>query len=132
MKKSKPRQDDPRFAPPASLSPRAAAIWRSVAPRRCRSPERLELLKLALEARDRADEALRQRGDCLTIKVLSTGTVRAHPLLAVEDSARREFYQIWRALNLEWSTEIDGRLGDFDDPDAGRADVGLDAEPPAT
>jgi phage terminase small subunit len=99
--------EDGQFAPPAILSPRSKALWISLAPRRCRSAERLTLLQTALECLDRADQA-RARVDTegLTVKTLGSGTIHVHPLVKVESEARRQFAKLWAALGLT-SAEID-------------------------
>lgn len=94
-----------QFGPPAHLSARSQALWRTLVPRRARSAERLTLLQTALECLDRADAA--RAGidrDGLTVKTLATGTVHLHPLLKVETEARRQFAKLWSALALESDT----------------------------
>jgi phage terminase small subunit len=103
------KQPDAMVAPPAGLSNRACKLWRSLVPRRARSPERLTLLETALRALDRADQAaqvLDQEG--LTFSTQKTGAVHAHPLVKVEKEARSLFMSAWSALKLAWS-ELDGR-----------------------
>jgi len=112
MKKAK--QHEPPTAPPAHLSPRSQSLWQEIVPRRARSPERLELLTVALEARDRMDAArLAVNASAMTTTTATTGAVHLHPLLRVEKEARAQFLQAWAALNLEWDTMIDGSFCDL-------------------
>jgi phage terminase small subunit len=87
--------------PPGHLSPWAQALWRCIACRRARSPERLTLFLAALEALDRATEAreiLAREG--LTTKTETTGAVHVHPLAKVEAESRRQFGAMWDRLGL--------------------------------
>ena len=96
---------------PAHLSERSRALWAAIVPRRAHSPERLELLTVALEARDRmqqASEAISVAGMTATTK--TTGAVHLHPLLKVEKDSRAQFLQAWGALNLQWDPVTDGRF----------------------
>ena len=97
---------------PAGLSDRTAELWRSVVPRRARSPERLALLEVALRALDRADQAAEILGrEGLTTTTGKTGVVHAHPLIKVEREARALFISAWNALKLTWA-DLDGRTWD--------------------
>jgi P27 family predicted phage terminase small subunit len=96
--------------PPAHLSERARALWRVLVPRRARSPERLALLTVALEALDRAEQAraqLEQEG--LTRTTETTGTVHLHPASRIEKDARSLFARVWEQLGLAWDANLDGR-----------------------
>jgi phage terminase small subunit len=74
---------------PAGLSDRAVALWRAIAPRVARTPERRVLLEEALRALTRADEASAMvAAEGATIRTASTGMVRAHPALKTERDFR--------------------------------------------
>ena len=99
----------PNTDPPAHLSARSAALWREIVPRRATSPERLELLTVALEARDRADEAREVIGrEGMTTTTETTKTVHLHPLLRVEKDAWATFLRAWSTLKLNSSRKLDG------------------------
>lgn len=101
-----------KLPPPAHLSPRAAELWAAIVPRRGRSVERLALLTVALEALDRADLARAAiERDGLTTTTARSGAIHAHPAIAIESAARREFARLWRALSLTWDADLDGRVG---------------------
>ena len=103
----KPKTPPPE--PPAHLSERSQALWREIVPRRASSPERLELLIVALEARDRMEQsrlAIAEAG--MTTTTATTGAVHLHPLLRVEKESRGQFLQAWGQLSLGWDMMIDG------------------------
>lgn len=88
---------------PEGLSNRSKELWHDVVPRRCSHPEQLALLRVALVSLDRADEAaatLAEEG--ITLRTLGSGTVHAHPAVAIEKEARAAFAKMWAALNLNW------------------------------
>ncbi len=111
MKKS----DSSHYPPPEYLSKGSKQLWRKLVPRRARSPERLELLRLALERRDRALQAreiLAREG--LTSKTKTTGALHVHPLVKVEREAWQQFVKIWVALHLNTDVNGGGQLEPFD------------------
>lgn len=71
-------------------------------PRRSKSPERLELVRAALESLDLADKAREviEREGFIIVSRRSKIT-RAHPLLRTEADARRTFATIWLRLQLD-------------------------------
>ncbi|HEV2546032.1 MAG TPA: P27 family phage terminase small subunit [Stellaceae bacterium] len=96
---------------PTHLSPRSKTLWNDLVPRRARSPERLTLLQLALEQLDRADAARADiERDGPTFRTKKTGTIHAHPALAIERQARMTFVRLWKQLDLHWSAELDSGL----------------------
>lgn len=104
---AKPERQIPE--PPAGLSEKAKALWNDVVPRRCRSPERLALLAVALQSLDRADAAATVIGcEGMLTKTETTGVVHVHPLLKIERDARQLFARIWGSLALEWDFHLDG------------------------
>ncbi len=108
-----PVDTESKFAPPPGLSKKSRALWAAVVPRRARSPERLALLRVGLDALDRANEAreaIAKEG--LTSTTTTTGARHIHPLLKVERDARNQFIAVWKNLNLEWNQNIDGRTPD--------------------
>jgi hypothetical protein len=99
---------DADFTPPVRLSARSAGLWRALVPARCASLERLALLQAGLEALDLADRAQDEvQRDGLTYKTDKTGAIHAHPCIAIEATARRQFLRIWLALGLDWNTDLD-------------------------
>lgn len=101
--------DASAFAPPEGLSVESRRIWRALVPVRARSVQRLTLLRVGLEALDRAD-ALRREIDAEGVMrpALGLGYFHPHPLLTAERAARAQVLQIWKALHLEWDAEVDG------------------------
>jgi phage terminase small subunit len=96
--------------PPEHLSPRSQSLWCDVVPSRCRSPERLALLVVALESLDRAEEAKAAVAvDGMTKVTPRSGAIHVHPLLRVERESRQMFSKIWGQLSLHWNQQIDGR-----------------------
>ncbi len=88
-------------SPPDHLSETTKQLWRSIVPRRALSPERLALLRTALEALDRADqarEALLQEG--LVFTTAKTGTKHVNPIVRIEKDARQQFLHAWSQLRL--------------------------------
>ncbi|MCO6044638.1 hypothetical protein NG895_12040 [Aeoliella sp. ICT_H6.2] len=97
---------DDQFDPPAHLTARTQALWRSVVPKRAKTPERLAMLQTSLEALDRADGAraeVERTGMTTTTK--TTGAVHLHPLLKVERESRQLFSKLWKDLGLHTSPE---------------------------
>src|SRR4051794_8429075 len=85
---------------PMHLSPRCKALWESTTTDFTLERTELELLRLACEALDRADEArviLAQDG--LTSRG-RYGQVLAHPMIGVERDARIAAARLFRQLNL--------------------------------
>ncbi len=98
------------YPAPPHLSDRAAALWSAVVPARARSPERLALLCVALEAFDRADaarEAIAVEG--MTTETKRSGVTHLHPLLRVEKESRALFAKIWSQMNLQFNPSLDSR-----------------------
>lgn len=93
-------------APPEHLTDRSKELWRRLTTVRARTPERIELIRVALEDLDRAD-ALRTRLDDLH------GIPAAYEqLLAyhrMEHLVRLRIIRAWDLLGLTWSPEEDGR-----------------------
>ncbi len=109
------------FAPPAHLSPTSAALWADLVPRRCRSAERLALLVLAFEARDKAEDFRRQLAETGYYCKSMAGKPTLHPLAKLEESARKEFAALWQRLGLT-SSKLDG---DYSKAVPGDPGVGL-------
>jgi len=98
-------------SPPNHLSSKSKTLWRQLVGKRVRSPGRVILFQVALEALDRADQAqklLEEEG--LVRKTESTGALHAHPLIKVERDCRTQFSKIWKDLSLGWDASTDGRL----------------------
>jgi P27 family predicted phage terminase small subunit len=112
MKKKPTPEPQPAIPAPPHLSERARALWDAVVPRRLKAPQTLALLRVALEALDRADlaaEAIARDG-MTTSK--EGGIPHAHPLLKVEKDARAQFASIWKELNLQREPQKwEGELG---------------------
>jgi len=86
--------------PPAHLSRRSKQFWRAVTGRYALDIEHLEVLRRALEASDRADEA----GDLLRREGITTvdryGQAKPHPATSVELHNRAAFLRFIEALRL--------------------------------
>jgi P27 family predicted phage terminase small subunit len=90
--------DEPK--PPDHLSRRSKAFWRKIVARYELQTEHLEVLRKALEASDRADEAGEVlRRDGLTIED-RYGTIKPHPATSVELHNRAAFLKFIEALKL--------------------------------
>jgi phage terminase small subunit len=101
----------PPIPPPSHLSDKSKELWRSVVPRRARSPERLTLLQVALEALDRADSAAEViRTEGMTVKTATTGVTHAHVAVKIERESRGLFLRAWDQLGFEWWSPIDGKI----------------------
>lgn len=95
--------------PPAHLSERSQALWRAIVPRRAKSPERIALVQVALEALDRADQAAAAvTAQGLTTTTKRTGMTHLNPIAKLELESRRQFATIWHNLGLNWS-DVDSR-----------------------
>jgi phage terminase small subunit len=90
----------PEPKPPEHLSKRSKAFWRRIVARYELETEHFEVLRKALEASDRADEA----GELLRSEVLTIvdryGQVKAHPAAMVELQNRSAFLRLIEALKL--------------------------------
>ena len=94
---------------PAGLSDRSKGLWIEITRTRAKSPGRLALLQVALEALDRADEASRLLAEQgLLVKTKTTGAVHLNPLAKLERESRQLFVRCWAALRLEWDGRVDG------------------------
>ena len=95
--------------PPDHLSDSSRALWREIVPRRARSPERLELLTVALEARDRADAARRLLAEegLLAAPAEDAQMQHCHPAVRLEREALALFLRCWTVLGLTWSEDLD-------------------------
>lgn len=90
-----------QFEPPSHLSPRAAALWADVVPRRAKSPGRLAMILAALEALDRGDKARAMvDAEGMTTVTKTTGAVHIHPLLKIEREARHQFTTLWSSMGF--------------------------------
>ena len=88
---------------PEHLSTSSKELWVDLVRRgRVRSWERMELLTVALELRDRMVE-LRTRIDeeGLTVTTLGSGNVRRNPLLPELRNIAGQFGRIWYQLRLD-------------------------------
>ncbi len=85
---------------PADLSPEAQALWRATTRVYELRPDELTLLRLALEALDRANQA-RQRLAEEGILLEGRYGPRVHPAIAIERSATLTFARLMRQLGLD-------------------------------
>ncbi len=86
--------------PPAHLSRRSKQFWRALTGRYAFDIEHIEVLRKALEASDRADEAgeqLRREGITITDKY---GQAKPHPATSIELHNRAAFLRFIEALKL--------------------------------
>ncbi|MFN8037891.1 MAG: hypothetical protein U0Q07_01655 [Acidimicrobiales bacterium] len=92
---------DPDTAPPEHLSAAAGALWRLVLDEYELTPVDVEVLRLALEALDRADEARRLVDADGAVVLDRFGQHRVHPGVAVERDARLAYARLVRQLDLD-------------------------------
>jgi hypothetical protein len=86
---------------PAHLSAASTVLWDHTVERYVLEPHHLELLRLALEAADRAAAAQQQLdGDGLFI-LDRWGCPRAHPAIRVKEQAETLVARMWRELRLD-------------------------------
>ncbi len=87
--------------PPTHLGTHGRRLWRDIqAAYGIADPGGLALLRVAAEALDRT-QAARERIGLDGATLTDKGTIRAHPLLAVERDARAQVIQALKALNLD-------------------------------
>lgn len=100
----------PDLTPPAHLSERSKALWKSFVPSRARSIGRMALLQAALESLDRAESARAAIAvEGMTATTKSTGAIHVHPLVKVEREARQQFARIWQGdLHFGFDAKLDG------------------------
>lgn len=96
-----PTTVDPDTAPPEHLSAAAGALWRLVLDEYELTPVDVEVLRLALEALDRADEARRLVDADGAVVLDRFGQHRVHPGVAVERDARLAYARLVRQLDLD-------------------------------
>ena len=94
------------YDPPEELSDSSKSLWRAVCPSRCKSRERVELLRQALLIRDRV-ERLREQLDQEGLVVDGPKMPHANPLIQQLESAERRFIQTWKILRLDWNPQRD-------------------------
>ena len=89
-------------APPAHLSPDAAAWWNEAVRDYCFEPHHLRLLQCASEAWDRMQQARRALAahGGLTFED-GSGGIKSHPAVSIEKDARIAFARLVRELNLD-------------------------------
>jgi P27 family predicted phage terminase small subunit len=103
-------QQAEKYPPPDHLSDAAKALWREIVPKRGKSPGRLALLAVALEAKDRADEARELvKTEGMISQKEGSKMAHVHPALRIEKDARAQFLSAWNQLSLSWDTQVDGR-----------------------
>lgn len=119
LKDLKKRITKGNWTAPAHLTAASKSLWAEVVPLRCRSPERLEALTTALEARDRLRQIHSElSGERLTLKTGRFGVERLHPLLKHEEQARKQFIKLWRDMGLSWRGSMDEpSLDEMDHPE---------------
>lgn len=86
---------------PATLSAEAKRIWRNMNAEWTFDGQALLILKVALEAYDRLQEARRILDAVGCTYTTGTGFEREHPLVKIEKEARNGFLAAWRMLNLD-------------------------------
>lgn len=85
---------------PNHLSIETKAIWRKVCKQWELKETDLVLLKVALEAYDRLQNARRGIAKQGATYKTDTGYIRENPLLKIEKEARGGFLQAWRMLDI--------------------------------
>lgn len=97
-------------APPDDLHESSRELWTQIVGTRAKSPERIALVRVGLEALDRANEAKALiDSEGMTFKTETTGAIHVHPAVRIEKDSRALFARIWTALALNWSSQVDGR-----------------------
>jgi P27 family predicted phage terminase small subunit len=98
--------EKPRNPPvPAGLSDRAKRLWRAVLAAYEFSPAEVELLRRALVALDRADEAARVlKRDGITVSD-RFGGIKQHPAVDVETRSTALFARLVKQLGIELEDE---------------------------
>lgn len=93
--------------PPAHLSERAADLWRNVVGSRAKSEGRIAMVREALEALTRADQA--RESIARDGLVIETGKdmKRINPAVRVEKDSTALFARIWSQLNLHNNWKVD-------------------------
>lgn len=86
--------------PPAHLSERAAALWRTVGPTHAKTLARRELLTECLAALDRADEARAIVSKEGMTSTSASGVVHAHPAVKIEREFRQQFARLADQLGI--------------------------------
>jgi P27 family predicted phage terminase small subunit len=96
--------------PPEHLSEKSKSLWRELVPARAKSPGRIALLAVALEAKDRADEARELvKSEGMISQKEGSKMLHVHPALKIEKDARSQFLSAWNQLSLCWDGMVDGR-----------------------
>lgn len=98
---AKPVVVETRLSPPSGLAPAVRAWWGQMVEEWTFSPDGLELLRVACEARQRmldADVVLKREG---MIVRTPRGVIRANPAAKIRRAAEITFLQALRQLGLE-------------------------------
>ena len=93
---------------PEWLSPHSKELWSRWVGSRIKSAGKIELLRVGLEALDRADscrEVINKEG--LTVISRRGKMPHNHPLLKEELSSRRLFFKIMKSLHLDFNFQED-------------------------
>ena len=100
-----------RIVAPKHLSARSRQIYRTVVDDYdlTGEPHALEVLRLALEALDRADEARQMVADEGITFRNRFGELRPHPAVAIERDARLAAWRGFRELSLDAGDYVDPR-----------------------
>jgi phage terminase small subunit len=96
--------------PPEHLSSASQTLWRSVIEDYELEPHHLELLRLALEALDRCEQARRLIEEEGPVFRDRFGCPRPHPRVAIERDSRIAAARLWRELDLEGEPMPDPRM----------------------
>ncbi len=89
--------------PPAHLSEWSQERWRRFVGSKISSSGSIDLLQMALEARDTADKAQKIiDADGMIVVTEKTGVGHAHPLLKIQRESRQLFVKVWEKLGLHW------------------------------
>lgn len=87
--------------PPEHLAKRSQALWAELVDEYLFDVHQLEVLRLALEALDRAEEARRIIAAEGPVYTTAGGTPRKHPAVQIEEQARIQAVRCFRELNLD-------------------------------
>ncbi len=94
---------------PDHLSTRMRVLWREITNEFALDHHHLELLRLALEALDRCEEARQAIAEEGAFVHNSSGARAAHPAVAVERDSRLAAVRVLRELDLDGETVAQAR-----------------------
>ena len=86
---------------PGHLTAPSRALWDAITANYVLEGQHLEILRVGLEARDRAEQARMILAEFGPVTVDRFGTPRKHPAVSIEEQARLAYVRCLRELDLE-------------------------------